>query len=121
MIEAVCEDQSRFIGHLSEAEQTAVVVPSATLAKYIGVYSGMWVQTPRTVRVRLEAGTLHVNGVIGDEDVRLVPQSESYFVGTNGLTYNFDTTGSTAAFLVERHVSGDWTYSRQRDEITGQK
>jgi hypothetical protein len=115
MIEAVCEDKSRFIGRLSEAEQTKVVVPSSRLAKYVGVYSGLWGQTPRTMRVRLEAGTLHANGVFGNEDIRLIPQSESYFVGTNGLTYDFDTAGDPAAFIVERHVSGDWKYSRQRE------
>jgi hypothetical protein len=63
------------------------------------------------VGIRLEAGALHLNGVFG-EDVRLVPHSDSYFIGTNGLTYDFDTAASPAAFIVERHVSGDWKYSR---------
>jgi hypothetical protein len=121
MIEAVCEDQSRFIGRVSETDHTAVVVPSTTLAKYVGVYSGRWGQTPRTMRVRLEGGTLHANGVFGNEDIRLIPQSESYFIGSNGLTYNFDTAGDPAAFIVEVHVSGDWKYSRQHDEVSGRK
>jgi hypothetical protein len=111
MIAAVCEDQSRFIGRLSETEHAAVVVPSSTLAAYVGVYRGLWVQNPRTVTVRLDGGSLHLNGVFG-EDVRLVPGSESYFIGTNGLTYGFDTAARPATFIVERHVSGDWKYLR---------
>jgi len=120
MIEAVCEDQSRFIGRFSDTEQTAVVVPPSTLAKYVGVYRGLWAQNPRTVGIRLEAGALHLNGVFG-EDVRLVPHSDSYFIGTNGLTYDFDTVESPATFIVERHVSGDWKYPRQRDEVSARK
>ena len=35
------------------------------------------------------------------------------FAGTDGLSYDFDPKGSPAAFMVERHVSGDWRYARQ--------
>ena len=70
ILEAVCEDKSRFITRLADVEQAAVVVPSSTLAKYVGVYSGMWGANPRTVRIRLEGGTLHLNGVVLGEDVR---------------------------------------------------
>ena len=121
ILEAVCEDKSRFIGRLSEVEQTSVVVPPATLAKYVGVYSGMWGPTMRTVRIRLETGTLHTNGVVLGEDVRLVPTSDNFFMGTNGLTYEFDAAANPAAFVVERHVSGDWKYSRRPAEATDQK
>lgn len=117
IIEAVCEDQSRFIGRLSEAEQGVVAVPLSTLTKYVGVYSGLWIQTPRTVQIRLEGDTLHLKGVL-DEDVRLIPHSETFFMGTNGLTYDFDTAANPAAFVVERHVSGDWKFSRQSREVT---
>jgi hypothetical protein len=120
IVEAVCEDQSRFIGRLSEVEQGAVAVPASTLSKYTGVYSGLWIQTPRTVRIRLEGETLHVNGVLG-EDVRLVPHSETFFMGTNGLSYDFDSAGNPSTFVVERHVSGDWKFSRRRTEVADQK
>ena len=76
------------------------------------MYSGLWVQTPRTVRIHLEGGELHTNGVLG-EDVRLVPHSETFFMGTNGLSYDFDSAGNPATFVVERHVSGDWKFSRR--------
>ena len=112
MVEAVCEDRSRFVGRLSDAENGAVAVPPQTLAKYVGVYSGLWVTRPRTVRIQLENGTLYLNGLLG-EKVRLIPHSDTTFMGTDGLSFDFDPEGNPAAFMVERHVSGDWKYTRQ--------
>jgi len=112
MIESVCEERSRWIGHLSDVERSAVTVAPQTLAKYVGVYSGLWVTRPRTVRIQLEGGTLYVNGLLG-EKVRLIPHSETSFSGTDGLSFDFDPNGNPAAFVVERHVSGDWRYTRQ--------
>ena len=112
MVEAVCEDRSRFVGRLSDAENGAVAVPPQTLAKYVGVYSGLWITRPRTVRIQLENGTLYLNGLVGDK-VRLIPHSDTTFMGTDGLSFDFDPEGNPAAFMVERHVSGDWKYTRQ--------
>ena len=112
MVEGVCEDKSRFVGRLSDAEHGAVTVPPLTLAKYVGVYSGLWVTRPRTVQIRLEDGTLYANGILG-ETVRLIPHSDTSFMGTDGLSFDFDPAGNPAAFMVERHVSGDWRYTRQ--------
>ena len=112
MVEAVCEDKSRFVGRLSDAEHGAVTVPPQTLAKYVGVYSGLWITRPRTVRIQLEDGTLYSNGSLG-EKVRLIPHSDTSFMGTDGLSFDFDPEGNPAAFMVERHVSGDWRYTRQ--------
>lgn len=112
MLEAVCEDKTRWIGRLSEAERDAVPVPASTLEKYVGVYSGLWGGRPRTVRVQLEGGTLYVNGLLG-EKVRLIPQSPTSFTGTDGYSFDFDPAEEPAAFMVERHVSGDWRYMRQ--------
>ena len=75
-------------------------------------YSGLWVTRPRTVRIQLEGGTLYANGLLGDK-VRLIPHSETSFSGTDGLSFEFDPEGNPAAFMVERHVSGDWKYMRQ--------
>jgi hypothetical protein len=112
MVEAVCEDRSRFVGRLSDSENGAVAVSPQTLAKYVGVYSGLWITRPRTVRIQLEDGTLYLNGLLG-EKVRLIPHSDTTFMGTDGLSFDFDPEGSPAAFMVERHVSGDWKYTRQ--------
>ena len=112
MLESVCEDRTHWVGRLSDAERGSVTVAPATLARYVGVYSGLWVARPRTVRIRLENGTLYANGIF-DEKVRLIPHSEVLFMGTDGLSYEFDPSGNPAAFMVERHVSGDWRYARQ--------
>jgi hypothetical protein len=113
MVEAFCEDdQSHWVGRLSDVEHDAVTVPPMTLVKYVGVYSGLWGTRPRTVRIQLEGGTLYANGV-ADERVRLVPHSQTFFMATNGLSYDFDPEGNVAAFMVERHVSGDWRFTRQ--------
>jgi hypothetical protein len=114
MVEAYCEtDQSHWVGRVSDAEHDTITVSPATLAKYVGVYSGLWVTRPRTIRIQLEGGTLYANGV-AEEKVRLVPHSETFFMGTNGLSYDFDPQGNPAAFMVERHVSGDWRFTRDR-------
>ena len=112
MIEAVCDDRTHWIGRLSDAERDAVTVDSGTLAKYVGVYRGLWGTILRTVRVELEGDTLYVNGLLG-EKVRLIPHSETRFAGTDGYSFDFDPEGNPAAFMVERHVSGDWKYMRQ--------
>jgi hypothetical protein len=112
MVEGVCENRSRWLGSLSDAEQSAAAVSPFTLAKYVGVYRGLWGTQPRTVRVELEGATLYVNGILG-ERVRLIPQSETAFSGTDGLSFEFDPNGNPAAFMVERHVSGDYRYTRQ--------
>jgi hypothetical protein len=115
MVEAVCEDKTRWIGRLSDAEQGAVTVAPVTLAKYVGVYSGRWASQQRTVRIQLEGGTLIANGVVG-EKVQLIPHSDTFFMGSNGLSYDFDPAGNPGAFMVERHVSGDWRYLRQPEQ-----
>jgi len=112
MIENVCEDRTHWIGRLSDAERERVTVSPATLAKYVGVYSGLWGPRLRTVRVQLEGDTLYVNGLVGDK-VRLIPHSETSFAGTDGLSFDFDPDSNPAAFMVERHVSGDWKFMRQ--------
>ena len=112
MLESVCEKRGDWAGRLSDVERDAVAVLPATLEKYPGVYRGLWGTRPRTVRIRLEGGTLYANGVL-DEPVRLIPQSEALFAGTDGLFYLFDPDSNPAAFLLERHVSEDWRYTRQ--------
>ena len=112
MVEGVCEDRTRWIGRLSESEKAAVAVSPATLVRYVGVYSGLWGTLLRTVRVELEGGVLYLNGVL-NERVRLIPHSDWSFSGTDGLSFEFDPSGNPAAFMVERHVSGDYRYTRQ--------
>lgn len=115
MLETVCETNSdAWVGSVSDVRATSVEVAPAILARYVGVYSGLWGTLLRTVRVTLVADGLHATGVL-EEDVRLIPQSEVVFAGTDGLTYEFaGDEGAAASHLVERHVSGDYRFARQR-------
>ena len=112
MIEGVCEDRTHWIGRLSDAERDAVTVTPGTLAKYVGVDSGLWGPILRTVRVAARRRHCILNGLVGDK-VRLIPHSETLFAGTDGLSFDFDPEGNPAAFMIERHVSGDWKFMRQ--------
>jgi hypothetical protein len=114
MLETACEEGSdRWTGTLSEIQTYAVSVSREVLARYVGVYRGMWGPNVRTVRVTLDGDILRANGV-HDQDVQLIPESATFFAGTDGLTYEFVGAGSgPATQLIERHVSGDYTYGRQ--------
>ena len=115
MLETVCEGSSeRWLGSLADVRATAQRVDTEVLARYVGEYSGLWGTARRTVRVRLEGGVLRVNGTLG-EDVELIAQSDRVFAASNGLEYEFiGPATSPATQVVERHVSGDYPFARQR-------
>jgi hypothetical protein len=127
MLEQVCEKTSDHWTTLSELSAAAVIVPTEVLAKYVGVYSGIYGGRPRTFEITLEGGKLiakiqgeQVEGGLGatglDEGAArtLVPQSETVFDGL-GLGFRFvvDDTG-VANELVVIHISGPYTYRRVR-------
>jgi hypothetical protein len=118
LIEGICNDnpesrQEHWIGRVSDAEKTAVKVAPEILAKYAGVYKGLYLQRPRTVEVSLSGGALSVS-VNGGPKQPIVPQSETNFSGT-GLTYKFVRDGQGAATAVfEGHISGDYKFDRQK-------
>lgn len=118
LIEAVCNEfsdngQEHWIGRGSDARQSAVKVAPEILAKYVGVYKGLYLQSPRTVEVTFSGGTLSVS-LNGGPSQPVFPQSETSFSGT-GLTYHFirDNQG-VATHLIEGHVSGEYNYERQK-------
>jgi hypothetical protein len=128
MLEAICEKSSEsWAGSLSDAARAAVTVPPEVLARYVGVYNGIYGGRPRTYEVSLEGGKLiakipgdTIEGGLGatglDEGAprTLVPQSQTVFEGL-GLGYRFvvDDKGMATA-LVVIHISGPYTYTRQR-------
>jgi hypothetical protein len=83
------------------------------MAKYVGVYKGIYLRNPRTVEVTFSGGTLSVS-VNGGPKQPIFPQSETNFSGT-GLSYQFirDDHG-IATHVLEGHVAGDFTYERQK-------
>ena len=128
MLEAVCERSSEdWTGSLLDAANRAVSVPPGVLARYVGVYTGIYAGNERTYEVSLSGGQLTAT-VVGPYDAiglgaagldqgvsrALVPQSETLFEGL-GLGYRFivDDEG-VATDLMVIHTSGDYRYSRQR-------
>ena len=87
-------------------------VAPEVLAKYVGVYKGIYLRNLRTVEVTLLEGTLSVS-VDGGPKQPIVPQSETKFSGT-GLSYQFIRGDrGIATHVLEGHISGDWKYERQ--------
>ncbi|MGH9254068.1 MAG: hypothetical protein ACRD3C_05810 [Vicinamibacterales bacterium] len=109
MLELVCERSS---DHWSaRTTETAVHVPPEVLARYAGVYSGIYQGNPRTARISLSDGRLFVTSG-GGELQRLVPRSQTLF--ESGLGYQFIVDGNgPATHVVEIHVSGGYRYARQ--------
>jgi hypothetical protein len=117
MMESVCNErpdngQEHWVGRVSDAQKSAVKVAPEVLAKYVGVYKGIYLRNSRTVEVTFSEGRLSVS-VNGGPKQPIVPQSETKFSGT-GLSYQFirDDHGIATAVL-EGHISGDWKYERQ--------
>ena len=118
LMESVCNDatdngQKHWVGKVSDAEKTAVKIAPEILAKYVGVYKGLYLQRSRTVEVSFSEGKLFV-ALNGGPKQPIVPQSETNFSST-GLTYRFvrDSRG-VATDLIEGHVSGDYKFERQK-------
>jgi hypothetical protein len=128
MLEAICEKSSdAWAGSLSDAAKQAVSVPPEVLARYVGVYTGIYGGNKRTYEVTLSDGNLiakivgpNVEGGLGAAGLDdgaprpLVPQSQTVFEGL-GLGYQFivDDKG-VATDLVVIHISGPYKYARQR-------
>jgi hypothetical protein len=109
LLELVCERSS---DHWSRrTTETAVHVPPGVLARYAGVYSGIYQGNPRTARISVADGQLFVASGGGDPQ-RLVPRSETLFEGTLGYQFEVDEKG-VATHVTEIHVSGGYRYARQ--------
>src|SRR5215470_2902924 len=121
MLESVCEwssSSAHWIGTLSDAADNGVTVAPDVLARYAGVYTGIYVGNKRTIEVTLSGGQLIAKiigaaAVDGGEIRPLVPRTQTLFEGL-GIAYQFlvDDTGA-ATDLVEVHISGPQKFSRQ--------
>jgi hypothetical protein len=120
MLESVCERTSdHWAGSLSDAATAGVTVAPDVLARYVGVYNGLYGGDKRTIDVSLSGGQLIAKiigraAVDGGEMRPLIPQSQTLFEGL-GIAYQFivDDKG-VATDLVEIHISGPQRFPRQR-------
>ena len=120
MLESVCERTSdHWAGSLSDTANAGVTVAPDVLARYVGVYNGLYGGDKRTIDVSLSGGQLIAKiigraGVDGGEMRPLIPQSQTLFEGL-GIAYQFivDDKG-VATDLVEIHISGPQRFPRQR-------
>ena len=127
MLESICEWSSdHWAGTVSDA--TPVSVPPGVLARYVGVYSGIYGGSKRTIEVSLSGGQLMVK-IVGAADIEgglgtagldpnaaqpLMPRSQTLFEGL-GLGFQFivDDKGLPTD-LVEIHISGPYKFPRER-------
>jgi hypothetical protein len=120
MLEAVCEQTSdHWEGKVSDATSVGVTVAPDVMARYVGVYTGMYLTNKRTIEVSLSGGQLVAKiigaaGVDGGEIRPLIPRSQTMFEGI-GIGYRFivDDKGEATA-VDEIHISGDSRFPRQR-------
>ena len=118
MLENICNEdpdtgQEHWIGKVSDAGKSRVRIAPEILAKYVGVYRGQYIGGARTAAVTLSGGRLFLS-LNGGPKQPITPLSETSFAGT-GLTYRFtrDPQGAGTS-LVESHISGDYSYTRQK-------
>ena len=110
MLESVCERSSDHWSSRLDAAAGVHVAPDV-LARYVGVYSGIYGGRPRTVEVSLSNGELFVTNRV-DEPVRLVPRTQTLFESESGYEFVVDDKG-VATHVVEIHDSGRYRYARQ--------
>jgi len=113
MLETVCETSSdHWVGRSSQS--AAVYVAADVLARYVGVYAGIWAGRPRTVEIALSAGQLVATIDGGKESLPLVASSDTLFESSEGLGYRFIVSERGPATDVEEiHVSGDYRLARR--------
>ena len=120
LIEQICELTSdHWQGTLSDAANENVSVPPEVLARYVGVYTGMYTSNKRTIEVTLSNGQLvaKIIGaalVDGGEIRPLIPRSQTLFEGL-GIGYRFIVNDKGEATDIEEiHLSGDSRLARQK-------
>ena len=127
MLEAVCEKSSEH-WEASPSNTAAVTLPPDVLAKYVGVYSGVYGGQKRTIEVLMSGGQLalkivgadNIEGGLGAQSLDpnaprpLLARSQTKFEAT-GLGYEFvvDSKG-VPTDLLEIHISGPYKFARQK-------
>jgi hypothetical protein len=118
VLESICERSSEhWAGTAADAEQKAITVTPEVLAKYVGTYTGIYLNIKRTIEVTLSNGQLIARviggaAIDGGEMRPLVPQTDTLFEGVGlGYQFNVDEKG-VAKSVTEIKVAGPITYTR---------
>lgn len=118
MLESVCERASDQWQGGAVGADTAVTVAPEVLARYVGVYHGLYGGENRTIAVSLAGDQLiaRVTGraaVDGGEMRPLIPQSQTTFDGV-GIVYQFiPGNDGVATALTEIHITGPQRFAKQ--------
>jgi len=118
MLESICERTSDEWQGGPVGADTAVTVAPEVLARYVGVYHGVYGGTKRVIEVTLSSGQLiaKITGaaaVDGGAMRPLIPQSETSFDGA-GIVYHFVVGDNGVAIaLDEIHISGPQRFPKQ--------
>ena len=118
MLESICERTSDDWHGGPVGADTAVAVAPEVLARYVGVYHGVYGGTKRVIEVTLSGDQLiaKVTGradVDGGEMRPLIPLSETSFDGA-GIVYHFVVGDNGVAIaLDEIHISGPQRFPKQ--------
>lgn len=115
MLEVVCNEVqqkgSNWSGDITQFQSTAIDPDPEILARYVGIYEGLWLGRTITLEFSLQNSELRLrrNGV----DVQLFAQSETAFDASNGFGFIFTVNDQGIASAVEEvHVSGGWSFPR---------
>jgi hypothetical protein len=116
MLEEVCESKMEFwTGNVSDLQKSAVKVSEDVLKRYVGYYEGYWRANLRKVTVTLEGGTLHVTALLLPGTVELIPESDSVFTTTEGVSYKFVTDEKGTVIRAEEiHRGGNYILDRKK-------
>jgi hypothetical protein len=115
MLEEVCEAKQEFwTGTVSDLRKSAVQVPENVLKRYVGYYEGYWRANLRKVTVTLEDGVLRATPLLLSGSVEMIPESDSIFTTTEGVSYKFvmDDKG-TVIRAEEIHRGGNYILNRK--------
>ena len=105
--------RQHWTGNAAEGQSTAAKVNPEILAKYVGIYKGVWAGRPRVVEFTLSANKLFV-AIEGGEPQPLISQSENDFNST-AVAYRFNRDDhGVVTDVIEFHVSGNYKLQRQK-------
>jgi len=114
MLEVVCNEASagtsHYTGDWEDVEADLVEIDPDILARYVGKYRGVYIDSTVTVDVTLEDGKLFLTR--RGSKAELIPQGETAFI-RGGWAYVFSVNDEgNATAISEVHVSGGWTFER---------